>query len=48
MVNDPNQTINIEKKPKILEKLIRAKRKWEKEVLVELPKKDSRPFIIGH
>tara|TARA_B100001029_G_C15061261_1_gene458680 strand:+ start:1059 stop:2831 length:1773 start_codon:yes stop_codon:yes gene_type:complete len=49
MVNDPNQTINIgEKQPKILEKLIQAKRKWEKDVLVELPKKDIRPFIIGH
>ena len=40
MVNDPNQTINIgETQPKILEKLIVAKRKWEKDVLVELPKK---------
>ena len=49
MVNDPNQLIDIsEKQPKVLGKLIQAKKQWEKEVLVELPKKDVRPFFIGH
>ena len=49
MINDPNQTSDIgQKKPKVLEKLIQAKRLWEKEVLVELPQKDLRRFFIGH
>ena len=49
MLNDPNQTIDIsEKQPEVLEKLFKAKKQWEKQVLVELPKKDRRPFIIGH
>ena len=49
MVNDPNQTINIgESKPKVLADLSKAKEKWLKEVLVELPVNDNRPFYIGH
>ena len=49
MINDPNQTSDIgQKKPKVLEKLLKAKRLWEKEVLVELPQKDLRRFFIGH
>jgi len=49
MINDPNQTSDIgQKKPKVLEKLKQVKRQWEKEVLVELPQKDLRPFFIGH
>ena len=49
MLNDPNQTIDIsEKQPEVLEKLFQAKKQWKKEVLVELPKKDIRPFFIGH
>ena len=49
MVNDPNQTINIgESKPEVLADLSKAKEKWLKEVLVELPVNDNRPFYIGH
>ena len=49
MVNDPNQTKDIgEKKPQVLTALNKAKEQWEQEVLVELPKKDNRPFYIGH
>jgi len=49
MVNDPNQTSDIgDKKPLVLNALNKAKKQWEQEVLVELPKKDSRPFFIGH
>ncbi len=49
MKNDPNQKIDIgQKKPKVLKKLKQAKNLWEKEVLVELPQKDTRPFFIGH
>ena len=49
MVNDPNQTINIgELKPEVLADLSKAKEKWLKEVLVELPVNDNRPFYIGH
>jgi hypothetical protein len=49
MLNDPNQTTDIsEKQTEVLEKLFQAKKQWKKEVLVELPKKDIRPFVIGH
>ena len=49
MVKDPKQTIDLsEEKPQVLMELIRAKDKWEQTVLVELPKKDERPFYIGH
>jgi len=49
MLNDPNQTTDIsEKQTEVLEKLFQAKKQWKKEVLVELPKKDIRPFFIGH
>ncbi len=49
MVNDPSQTSDIGKiKPKILTAFKNAKQKWSKEVLVELPINDTRPFYIGH
>ena len=49
MVNDPNQTTDIgSEQPQILARMIQAKEQWEKEVLVELPEKDERPFFIGH
>ena len=37
-----------EEKPLVLLELLRAKDQWEQTVLVELPKKDERPFYIGH
>jgi arylsulfatase A-like enzyme len=49
MINDPYQSTDIgEKKPQVLTALNKTKEQWKEEVLVELPKKDSRPFYIGH
>jgi hypothetical protein len=49
MINDPNQSTDIgEKIPQVLTALNKAKEQWKEEVLIELPKKDSRPFYIGH
>ena len=49
MINDPNQTKDISaEQPEIFTQLVQAKEQWEKEVLIELPKKDERPFVIGH
>ncbi|MEN8228425.1 MAG: arylsulfatase [Bacteroidota bacterium] len=49
MVNDPGQRRDISQQfPEILQQLVSAKEAWEKEVLVELPAKDNRPFPIGH
>ena len=49
MVKDPRQTTNVsEEKPQVLLELLRAKDQWEQTVLIELPKKDERPFYIGH
>ncbi len=49
MVNDPGQTIDISAtQPEVAQQLTKAKKKWEKEVLSELPEKDTRTFPIGH
>ncbi len=49
MENDPGQLKNIyTEKPGVAAKMIQAKEKWKAEVLVELPKKDTRTFTIGH
>ena len=49
MVNDPGQYEDIsELNPEITKKLIKAKEEWEKEVLSELPERDTRSFPIGH
>lgn len=48
MENDPGQTTDISaEQPEITRELGWAKEKWEKEVLCELPEKDTRPFPIG-
>ncbi len=49
MFNDPGQTIDISaQQPEIAEQLAKAKEKWEKEVLSELPENNTRTFPIGH
>lgn len=49
MLNDPNQTTDISKSSQtIFESHLKARTNWEKNVLNELPEKDTRPFIIGH
>ncbi len=49
MDNDPGQMYDISAKfPNRYKKFIDAKRKWELEVVSELPDKDVRGFVIGH
>jgi len=49
MIEDPGQTMDISaQKPEIAEQLTKAKEKWEREVLSELPEEDTRTFPIGH
>jgi len=49
MVKDPEQYTDIsDQEPEIKEELTLAKKKWEREVLSELPEKDTRNFTIGH
>ncbi len=49
MTLDPAQAKDISSSNSIvMQEMLNAKRKWEKECLVELPAKDERPFIIGH
>ena len=49
MVSDPGQHTDIsDQAPEIKEELTLAKEKWEREVLSELPPKDTRNFPIGH
>lgn len=49
MVNDPGQTLAVNQKYQQVEsKLLKAKQKWENEVLSELPKVDTRIFPVGH
>jgi len=49
MVKDPGQHSDIsDREPEIARELGLAKEKWEREVLSELPEKDSRSFPIGH
>jgi arylsulfatase A-like enzyme len=49
MVHDFGQTKAVNQEfPKVAKTMIRARAAWEKEVLVELPKIDTRTFPIGH
>ncbi len=49
MENDPGQNVDVSQKyPDIANQMIQAKRKWENEVLSELPETDNRTFTIGH
>ena len=49
MFNDPNQTTDISKSSQaIFESHLNERKNWEKNVLRELPEKDTRPFVIGH
>lgn len=49
MGKDPNQLQNIaESNVEEYTKLKKVKTQWIKNVLIELPQKDLRPFIIGH
>ena len=49
MENDPNQFEDVSNiHPEIFESMKNEKIKWNQNVLSELPKKDKRPFIIGH
>lgn len=50
MQNDPGQRVDVRAKfPKVYEKLTKAGKKFDREVVPELPEgKDERPFMIGH
>jgi arylsulfatase A-like enzyme len=49
MVNDPGQYTDISNDhPEIKKELVAAKDNWVKEVLGELPERDTRSFTIGH
>ena len=49
MVNDPNQQKDVSDKfPEIFQSMKSEKLNWNKNILIELPKKDERPFVIGH
>ncbi len=48
MENDPGQRIDISNQyPEKTGELVRVKEDWERNVLTELPEKDTRPFTIG-
>jgi len=49
MIKDPGQHTDISaQEPEIARELSLAKEKWEREVLSELPEKDTRTFPIGY
>ena len=49
MINDPGQKEDVAVKyPDILKEMVQFKNQWEKEVLSELPEKDTRTFPVGH
>jgi arylsulfatase A-like enzyme len=49
MRKDPDQTININNEfPDQLNQLLQWKNEWQKNVLSEMPKKDTRPLVVGH
>ena len=49
MKEDPNQLHNVSSTYKeTFNVMIKAKIKWENELLTNIKKKDNRPFIIGH
>ena len=48
MENDPGQYTNVaDQYPEITKELLAAQKKWNNEVLSELPKTDDRPITIG-
>lgn len=49
MENDPGQQNDVSSAfPEITQKLIHAKNRWEKEVLVKISQAEKRPFTVGH
>ncbi|MEN6324142.1 MAG: arylsulfatase [Proteiniphilum sp.] len=49
IINDPEQNEDVSNKyPEITNTLQNERAKWEKEVLSELSRRDTRPFTIGH
>jgi hypothetical protein len=49
MRKDPDQTININNQfPDQFNQLLQWKNEWQKNVLSEMPKKDTRPLVVGH
>jgi len=49
MISDPGQYTDIgDEYPEVRDQLIEAKEKWQKDVLSELPEKDTRTFPVGH
>ena len=50
MENDPGQRIDVkDKHPEVYKKLLAAQKKFDREVVRELPEgPDKRPFVIGH
>jgi len=49
MEKDPNQKVDVSiDYPEMFELMLKEKLNWEKSILVELPIKDDRPFVIGH
>lgn len=49
MVADPAQTRDIAGNlPDVFKEMVATKRKWEQEILIELPATEQRPFILGH
>lgn len=49
IINDPEQNKDVSKKySEITNTLLSERVKWEKEVLSELSRRDTRPFTIGH
>jgi len=48
MKNDPGQNKDVSKDfPAVAKKLLAAQKRFRKDVLSELPEKDTRPFLIG-
>ena len=49
MRSDPEQRTNVaDKFPEIYAELSQAKSNWENTIAIELPKTDTRPFLLGH
>jgi hypothetical protein len=49
MRKDPDQTTNINNEfPDQFNQLLKWKNEWQKNVLSEMPSKDTRPLIVGH
>lgn len=49
MIDDPGQKIDIaQHQPDVYSKMMNYKDQWTAQVYTELPKKDKRPFPVGH